>query len=158
MAGPFFTVLVMTRHYAINLIEDADSRLLLLKRAAHLELGPGLWGFCAGKLEPGEDAAACSLREITEEIGDARQLRLLRALPPRGDSFYGGTMTLHLFHYRWLGGEISLNGEHSDWAWVRAGQYRHFAVMDGMDEDIALLGIWPQHYLDPDRLPPGNGV
>lgn len=146
----------MTRHYAINLIEDAENRLLLLKRSAELALGPGLWGVCAGKLEPGEDGAACSLREISEEIGDDHRMHLLHALPPRGDSFYGGSMTLHLFHYRWLGGTVRLNHEHSDWAWVSAEQYRHYAVMDGIDEDIDLLAIWPRQYLDANRLPGGN--
>ena len=144
------------KHYAINLIEDLDGRLLLLRRSEQLDLGAGLWGFCAGKLEPGEDAAACSLRELSEEIGVAHDLRLLRALPPRGDSFYGGSMTLHLFHYRWLGGEVRLNHEHSDWAWVTREAYRRYAVMDGMDEDIELLGIWPRQFLDPQRLPSGN--
>ena len=145
----------MTRHYAINLIEDADNRLLLLKRATNLDLGSGLWGFCAGKLEPGENANACSLREISEEIGVDHGLHLLRALPPRGDSFYGGTMTLHLFHYRWLAGDIRLNREHSEWAWVTREAYRGYAVMDGMDEDIDLFGIWPRQFLDPKRLPTG---
>ena len=146
----------MPRHYAINLIEDNENRLLMLKRAQDLDLGPGLWGFCAGKLEPGEDARACSLREIAEEIGRHHRLRLLTALPPRGDSFYGGSMTLHLFHYRWLGGEVRLNQEHSAWAWVAREELHSYAVMDGIDEDIDLLGIWPRAFLDPARLPAGG--
>ena len=145
----------MLKHYAINLIEDQRNRLLMLRRALDLDLGPGLWGFCAGKLELGEDAQACSLREIDEEIGGDHQLRLLTSLPPRGDSFYGGSMTLHLFHYRWLGGTVRLNREHTDWAWVGRSDFRAYEVMDGVDEDIALLAIWPRRFLDPVRLPVG---
>ena len=140
------------RHYAINLIEDQERRLLLLKRAAHLGLGAGLWGFCAGRLEPGESGRECSLREMNEEIGSDHRIEPIQALAPRGDSFYGGSMVLHLFHYRWLGGHISLNDEHSAWTWVSAGEYRGYPVMDGMDEDIDLFGIWPRAFLDPARL------
>lgn len=142
------------KHYAINLIEDLDGRLLLLRRSEQLDLGAGLWGFCAGKLEPGEDAQRCSLREIGEEIGADHKLQLLSALPPRGDSFYAGRMTLHLFHYRWLGGVIQLNHEHSAWAWVCRQRFRDYRVMDGIDEDIDLFGIWPRSFLNPERLPP----
>ena len=143
----------MTRHYAINLIEDAENRLLMLRRASDLELGARLWGFCAGRLEAGELPEDCSLREISEELGDDHHLRLLSALAPRGDSFYGGTMTLHLFHYRWLGGQLRLNREHSEWAWVAREDYSRYAVMDGMDEDIDLFAIWSREFLDPARLP-----
>jgi len=146
----------MPRHYAINVIEDENSRLLLLQRSEQLDLGAGLWGFCAGKLEPGEDAQTCSLREIAEEIGSDHQLQLLSTLPPRGDSFYAGSMTLHLFHYRWLGGEIVLNHEHSAWAWVSRQRFRDYPVMDGIDEDIDLFALWPRRYLNPERLPPAG--
>ena len=101
------------KHYAINVIEDRQGRLLFLRRAGHLRLGAGLWGFCAGRLEPGETAGACSIREMREEIGADHQVQLVCSLPPVKDSFLGGGMTLYLFHYRWIGGVIHLNREHS---------------------------------------------
>lgn len=141
------------KRYAINLIEDHRGRLLLLRRAGGARLGAGLWGFCAGHIEPGETAADCSLREMVEEIGPEHRLELLATLPPRADSFFGGGMEIHLFHYRWLSGRIRLNREHSDWAWVTPEAYRGYAVMDGIDEDIALMAVWPREFLDPARLP-----
>lgn len=139
--------------YAINLIENQRRELLLLRRALDRKLGPGLWGFAAGNIEPGESPEACSLREIREEIGPRHRLEALGRLGPLRDSFYGGEFEIHLFHYRWLAGLIVLNGEHTAYAWVGPESYRRYAVMDGIDEDIDLLGIWPRRYLDPRKIP-----
>jgi 8-oxo-dGTP diphosphatase len=141
------------KHYAINVIEDRQGRLLFLRRAGHLRLGAGLWGFCAGRLEPGETAGACSIREMREEIGADHQVQLVCSLPPVKDSFFGGGMTIYLFHYRWIGGVIHLNREHTEWAWLGRKEFSSYPVMDGIDEDIDLLGIWPREYLRTDRLP-----
>lgn len=141
------------KHYAINLVTDRENRLLLLRRSGSARIGAALWGFCAGRIEPGEGAADCSLRELNEEIGSDHRLAFLASLAPRRDSFYGGQMRVHLFHYRWLRGTVRLNREHSDWAWVARQDYRGYRVMDGIDEDIDLLGIWPREFLDPARLP-----
>ena len=94
---------------------------------------------------------------------DAADLELgQRALHPRQrldaiatvrDTFYGGKYEIHLFHYRWLGGDIRLNEEHTEYAWVAAEEFRNYDVMDGIDEDIHYLEIWPDRYLRADKLP-----
>lgn len=139
--------------YALNLLENAAGELLLLKRAADARLGPGLWGLPAGKIEPGESAEAAALREMTEEIGPGHDVELLRYLGPLRDTYYGGIYEIHLFHRRWRGGEVRINHEHTEFAWVAAPDFRRYPVMDGIEEDIALLKIWPQRYLDPERVP-----
>jgi 8-oxo-dGTP pyrophosphatase MutT (NUDIX family) len=144
--------------YAINLIENERRELLLLRRAPDRKLGPGLWGFAAGNIEPGETPEHCSRREITEEIGPRHRLEALGRIGPVRDSYYGGTLEIHLFHYRWLGGSIVLNGEHTAYAWVGPESYRNYAVMDGIDEDIDLFGICPRRYLDPRKLPHAAGA
>jgi A/G-specific adenine glycosylase len=45
-----------------------DGRLLLAQRPPEGLLG-GMWEFAGGKLQPGEDLAACLKREIREELG-----------------------------------------------------------------------------------------
>ena len=45
-----------------------DGRFLVGQRPAHKARGL-LWEFVGGKLEPGEDAHACVLREVREETG-----------------------------------------------------------------------------------------
>jgi 8-oxo-dGTP diphosphatase len=142
-----------TARFALDLLVDARDRLLLLRRAPHATLGPDLWGLPAGKIEAGETPAAAAAREMREEIGAGHEVELLRALPPVRDSFYGGQYEIHLFHYRWHAGTVVLNAEHTAYAWVAPQAFRRFTVMDGIDEDIALLGLWPRRYLDPARLP-----
>lgn len=139
--------------YALNVLLDRRDRLLLLRRAGDASLGPGLWGLPAGKIEAGESAAAAALREMHEEIGPAQHTTLLRARGPLRDTYYGGRFEIHLFLRRWWRGRIVLNHEHTAHAWVGAAEYRHYAVMDGIDEDLALLHCWPRTSLDPARVP-----
>jgi 8-oxo-dGTP diphosphatase len=140
--------------YALNLVVDAQDRLLLLRRAEDAGLGPGLWGLPAGKIEPGETPAAAAARELSEEIGAGHGVSALRNLGPLRDSFYGGRFEIHLFLLRWRHGRVVLNAEHTAWAWVAREAFRGYPVMLGIDEDIALLDLWPRRFLDPARLPP----
>lgn len=142
-----------TARYALNLLLDAADRLLLLLRAADAGLGPGLWGLPAGKIEPGETPAAAAARELAEEIGGGHEVELLRYVGPLRDSYYGGQYEIHLFLQRWLRGTVVLNHEHTAFAWVAAEAFRHYPVMDGIDEDIAILGFWPRRHLNAARIP-----
>lgn len=139
--------------YALNLLLNDAEELLLLKRADNARLGPGLWGLPAGKIEAGESPAEAARREMAEEIGPGHRVELLRYLGPIRDTYYGGIYEIHLFHQRWHGGEVRLNHEHSAHAWVAREQFRDYPVMDGIDEDLALLAIWPQRYLNAARVP-----
>jgi hypothetical protein len=66
---------------------------------------------------------------------------------------YGGIYDIFLFHYKWLSGTITLNHEHTGYAWVAKEDYHHYSVVDGVDEDIYYLDIWPLEYLNQDKLP-----
>ena len=140
------------RRFAINLLENRANELLLLKRAADAEIGPGLWGVPAGRIEPGESPEQCSRRELKEEIGDDCTLDKVGAIGPFRDTLYGGVYEIFLFHYRWRTGTVTLNPEHTDYAWVKKEDYRNYAVVDGVDEDILYAGIWPREYLNADKL------
>ncbi|MEN9726974.1 MAG: hypothetical protein RL434_1340 [Pseudomonadota bacterium] len=139
--------------FAICVIEDAANRLLLLRRAPDRPLGPDTWGFPAGHIEANETPRECAFRELREEAGPAVQVEELRALGPLRDSLYGGIYEIHLFHLRWLGGSITLNDEHTDFVWADAACCRTLDTMPGIEEDIALLDIWPRSSLEQSRLP-----
>lgn len=138
---------------SINVLENTRGRLLMLKRAAHLFPGGGLWSFPGGRLDQAEAFLAGSRRELHEEIGTDHALELLASAGPVRDSFYGGIYRIHLFHYRWRRGRIQLNGEHTAYAWVSQESYRHYQVMAGVDEDLAHLRIWPLSALNREMLP-----
>lgn len=140
--------------FALNLLQNEGGELLLLKRAEQARLGAGLWGLPAGKIEPGESAADAAWRELEEEIGHSHTAELLRYLGPIRDTYYGGIYEIHLFHRRWRAGTVTLNHEHTAYAWVAPEHFCDYPVMDGIDEDIALLGLWPQRYLNAARVPP----
>ena len=139
--------------FSICLIENARGELLLLKRAEDRPLGPGLWGFPAGHIEAEESPRQCAMRELREEIGTEVEVEEIRALGPLRDSLYGGIYEIHLYHLRFLRGEVRLNHEHTAHLWADAALCRELPTMAGIEEDIALLGIWPLHALDPARLP-----
>ena len=138
---------------AINVVENAGKEILLLKRAMHLRLGAGRWGFCAGHIETNETPRECSARELREEIGCRHRVHLLRAIGPVSDAFYGGSYEIHLFHYLWISGDIELGEEHTGFAWVTRERYRDYDVMDGIDEDLAWLEVWPHAFLNQGRIP-----
>ena len=48
-------------------VRDAEGRVLVARRTRPAHLA-GLWEFPGGKLEPGEDGAACLKRELDEEL------------------------------------------------------------------------------------------
>lgn len=144
--------------FSICLVEDAQSRLLFLHRAADRLLGPSKWGFPAGHIEDGESPEACARREMSEEIGDTHTVTELARLGPLRDTLFGGIYELHLFHYRWLAGQVQLNHEHTDYAWLAPGEHLALPVMDGIDEDIRLMRVWPLAVLNRSKLSPTLGA
>jgi 8-oxo-dGTP diphosphatase len=140
--------------FAINIIENERGELLFLKRCPAARLAPGRWGFPAGHIEEGESPEDCAVRELTEEIGAAVSVEPLRVFGPVRDTLYGGKYEVWLFHYRWHSGTIRLNAEHTAFAWVGREGFRDLDPMDGTDEDIHYLGIWPDEFLRADKLPP----
>ena len=141
------------RRFSICLLEDAAGRLLFIKRAPHLELAPGKWGFPAGHIEPGETAEDCARRELREEIGLQHDVAEHQRLGPIRDRLFGGIFEVHLFHYRWLGGTVTLNHEHTEFRWLDRHAYKGLDVMRGIDEDLRLLDLWPLECLHLEHVP-----
>ena len=139
--------------FSINVIENLDNEILFLKRSKQTRFGPELWGFPAGHIEKEESPQECALRELGEEIGDAFSIEPIKEFGPVRDSFYGGIYEIYLFHSLWLGGDIRLNHEHTDYVWLNRYEYKNYRVMDGIDEDIRYLNIWPSEYLNQNKLP-----
>jgi 8-oxo-dGTP pyrophosphatase MutT (NUDIX family) len=139
--------------FAINVIENSGNEILLLKRHGGAAIGPAQWGLASGHIENGESPEHCSQREIREELGSQFMLEKIRQFGPVRDTLYGGIYEIYLFHYKWQGGEIELNHEHTEYAWVSKETYRNYEVVDGVDEDIYYFGIWPRQYLNQDKLP-----
>ena len=62
-------ILPVAERFSVNVVENGNSEILLLKRSTASRYGPGLWGFPAGHVEDGESPQECARRELFEEIG-----------------------------------------------------------------------------------------
>ena len=140
--------------FSIAVMQNRQGDVLFLRRSPGSRLGPDCWGFPAGHIEPGETPRECMEREAREEIGPDHEVELIATAGPVRDFHYGGKFEIHLFHYRWERGRIILNDEHTDFMWVAREDFRGLDVMDGIDEDLVLLDVWPRRFLRTERLPP----
>lgn len=128
--------------FSINVIENSSNEILLIKRYPEAKMQPERWGFPAGHIEINETPEECAERERLEEIGHDHEVNLLKSFGPVRDTFYGGIYEMYLFHQQWISGKITLNHEHTDFAWVNKDEYQSYAIMDGIDEDLIYLNIW----------------
>jgi mutator protein MutT len=102
-----------TLEVAIALVWDAE-RLLVTQRPSGTHLA-GKWEFPGGKLEPGETAEACAVREVLEEVG-LHVAPLARRAPIR-HSYSERNVLIHPVDCQLRGGELRLL-EVSDARWV----------------------------------------
>jgi 8-oxo-dGTP pyrophosphatase MutT (NUDIX family) len=141
--------------FCLAVLTGAAGEILLLRRAADDAFAPGLWGFPGGHIHEGETPEQTIARELNEEVGPLLLEPVSRFGPVR-DTLYGGIYEVHLFRYRYLGGEIALNEEHDAFAWVPKERYRSYPVVDGIDEDLLHLDVWPREWLNAAKLPSGT--
>lgn len=76
-----------------------------------------LWEFPGGKIEPGETAEQCIVRECQEELGVT--LRVFRKLTEVSHDYPGRTVNLHFFICEIATGELTRH-EHSAFKWITA--------------------------------------
>ena len=103
---------------AAILIVDEQDRLLLMKRS-----DSGCWGPPGGATEPGEVVEDAARRETFEATGlQIGEMSLFGVFSgpelyykyPNGDEVYNVTI---VYLSRAVGGNIRLNGEHTEWRW-----------------------------------------
>lgn len=100
-------------HVACALIEEQGA-VLAAQRSATMTL-PLKWEFPGGKIEVGETAEECLIRELKEELGVT--VFIGSALSPATHSYPDFTVTLYPFTCRLAGGTISMH-EHHALKWV----------------------------------------
>lgn len=111
-----------------------DGRVLLCRRPEGKACAL-LWEFPGGKLEPGESAAQCAVRECMEEL--AVQLAVVRPFGCVTHAYPDRTVRLHAFVAEIVRGE-PVRREHAALAWARPEELSAYELCPA---DSALLAV-----------------
>ncbi|MFC0518648.1 (deoxy)nucleoside triphosphate pyrophosphohydrolase [Mucilaginibacter angelicae] len=114
------------------IIVDADGLVFAAQRSAAMSL-PLKWEFPGGKIEPGETAEACLIREIKEELNV--EVEIVAALPANTHQYPSVTIQLIPFVCRLILGEITLK-EHLDFKWLSKDE---LLALDWAEADVPIV-------------------
>jgi len=95
-------------------IIEKEDKVLATRRAhgSHLE---GFWEFPGGKIEPGETAEECIVREIREELDV--EIEIIQQLEPVEHHYPDKSIRLIPFVCKIISGQIMLK-DHSEFRWL----------------------------------------
>ncbi len=131
-----------------------DGRFLITKRSLNKKAFPGKWTVPGGGLESGDyintppttksDKVWYSVldnnlrREILEEVGvEMEKINyLLDLVFIRPDNIHVLTLS---FYAPWKSGEVKLNEENIDFAWISASQIKDYDLIGGIAEEIIMV-------------------
>jgi len=117
-------------------IIEKDNHFLILKRSSKKDFAPNTWEPVTGRLERDENPENGVLREIKEELGIKAQI----VMPVDTSCFYrGGQKFPMVFIYYWLnylGGEVRLSWEHSEYKWVTLDEALEESTLEHFHEEF----------------------
>jgi A/G-specific adenine glycosylase len=90
------------KQIGVAVIINDQGQFLIDRRPSEGLLG-GLWEFPGGKIEAGETAEACIVREVQEEIGIA--IKVTRPLITLDHAYTHFKVTLHVYICQYVAGE-----------------------------------------------------
>ena len=114
------------------LIISHDGQVLVAQRSSSMHL-PLKWEFPGGKVEPGESAEDCLIREIREELGV--EIKIVKKMTP---SVYDqGKQVIRLIPFQCIlvGGEVLLT-EHAAFLWLDPAELNK---LDWAEADIPIV-------------------
>lgn len=113
-------------------IIEGNGHVLAAQRGARMRM-PFKWEFPGGKIDPGETAEECIIREIREELGI--DIRIKAMLPPSGHSYPDFHIRLHPFICQITHGAVVLTEHHA----VRWTAHDQLLALDWAEADIAVV-------------------
>jgi nucleoside triphosphatase len=136
------------RTIVVGLVRNARGELLLCRMSDDRGVFPGKWGLTGGGIEPGETMEEALRRELFEEVGlEVADIR--PAFFKDGEyekTFADGStaevyMIFLLFHCRAVGGDVRLNDEFSEHAWVPDERLFEYDLNPETDATFRQLGL-----------------
>ena len=128
------------------IIFNSQNQVLVTQRSSAMPL-PLKWEFPGGKIEAGETAEACLIREIKEELDI--NVEIVGKLGSNDHNYGDKVIRLIPFTCTWLSGEIHLK-EHADYKWLDA---KDLLDLDWAEADVAVV----MQYLGYVAKPPESG-
>ncbi len=120
---------------------EHEGKLLILRQSDHYE-DVGKWQLPGGRIGLGEETEELKtvlLREVQEECGEGFSIavgeffHVFRRLPRNG------TWTILIaFKCTYRSGEIRLNGEHTEYAWITREEMRKYEFVEGFQEALQI--------------------
>jgi 8-oxo-dGTP diphosphatase len=123
------------------IVPDAQGRVLLLQRA-HTAYGEGAWCLPGGKVDYGVTIETTVGRELMEETDLRCQSSRFCFYQDSVPTEPGGMHCINFYFECAVTGEVKLNRESSDFAWVGRAELRAFHVVFGNAE--ALGRYWAE--------------
>jgi 8-oxo-dGTP pyrophosphatase MutT (NUDIX family) len=121
------------------IVPDEDGKVLILKRA-RTAYGEGGWCLPGGKVDYGERVEQAVSKELREETAldceSARFLFFQDSLPPEPGSMH----CINLYFECSVSGDLTMNRESSEWAWVGPDELGKYDIVFRNDE--ALTRYW----------------
>ena len=117
------------------IVQNAEGGVLVLRRAgtAHAEGG---WCLPGGKVDYGETVEQAVRKELREETalecGHARFLFYQDSLPPQPGEMH----CINLYFECSVSGDLKINPESSDWAWIGPDELDRYRIVFRNDEGL----------------------
>ncbi len=111
-----------------------NDQVLLIRRGR--EPARGLWTFPGGRVEFGETLEQAVTREISEETSLSIEVVSLagwREMVPPPEQAARGHFVVMSFAARWTGGEVVLNEELEEFAWIDPGDVTRYPRTEGLE-------------------------
>lgn len=127
-------------HVAVGVVIDADQRILVSQRLAHLHQG-GLWEFPGGKVETGETVPEALARELAEELA----VEVLRSEPliEISHDYSDKSVFLDVWCVDRFAGEPH-GREGQQWQWVDMAGLRELQFPAANTPIVAAIEAWLQ--------------
>lgn len=121
---------------------DEDGRLLLVRRGR--EPGKGLWSVPGGRVEPGEDDATATAREVLEETGLVVEVSDLVGMVER-DAPDGSVFVIGDYRCRPVPGQdlgtVTAGDDAAEVGWFAAREVRALPCVPGLVDVLEEWGI-----------------
>ncbi len=118
-----------------GIIRRDDGKILVLKRSSHDDHKPGVWETPGGGMDEEQAPQTALEREISEEtsltVKVAEPFNIFTFKKDTGEFKIGIT-----FICEYLGGEVRLSHEHTDYQWIEPTEFSQMESVPSLHEEI----------------------